>query len=137
MYTSTTITLGGILGVYVALLALVFALFCVDRYHEIFLRATVERAKQLEGTLHMALSETIDTHSVQLKTATWGLGLYILFCGANLFLVVGRVLEFNTLNSLIVSFEKSCLFITTALLFAAVFIALILIYHTKKKYKDT
>ena len=130
LYTSPNITLGSILGVYFALSILIFALFRVDRYHEIFLRASVARAMEVEKTLQMTLSSTIDGQSKLLKTDTWGLSLYLLFWGANLVLVFGKVLEFDALT---VSFKKNCLFIIISLFIAAVFLTLILIYHKKEQ----
>lgn len=86
-------------GIYFALMVLIIGLFRVDRYHEIFLRGAVDRAMTLEDKLNMGLSKSITKWSERLNTATWGVGLYILFCIANYLLIMGTIISQITDNS--------------------------------------
>ena len=81
-----------IIGIYLALLVLIAALFRIDRTHEIFLRATVIRAIKLEKELGLGLSIAISHWSTQLKPGTWGVWLYTLFCVAACVLTAGAII---------------------------------------------
>ena len=101
-------------GIYFALMVLIIGLFRIDRYHEIFLRGAVERAMVLEDELGMGLSKSITKWSKRLNTATWGVGLYLLFCVANYLLIMGTILsKFTTKPSYNVAF-RDIVYITVA-----------------------
>lgn len=63
-------------GVSVVMMMLIYALFLVDRYHEIFLRSTVKRAEVIESELMLNLTTTISNVSEDAGTDTSGAKLY-------------------------------------------------------------
>jgi ketosteroid isomerase-like protein len=66
-------------GASVVLMTLVFGLFTVDRYLEMFLRAAVTRARQLEQSLALSLTQMISAVAEGSGTSTWATWLYTLF----------------------------------------------------------
>lgn len=66
-------------GASVVLMVLVFGLFTVDRSLEVFLRAAVMRARQLEGALDLRLTGMISSVAEGARTSTWATWLYTLF----------------------------------------------------------
>jgi len=134
LYSNVAMTTGGILGVYVALLLLIGALFTIDRYHEVFLRAAVKCAEDIEHDLGMNLTRTISIHSKHAKCDTWGIGVYTLFCVANYFLVLGAKLDLSTRDALIVSVEKNQLFIVIATLFIVITAVAFYYYHRSRQF---
>ncbi|MCP4370657.1 MAG: hypothetical protein GY797_21475 [Deltaproteobacteria bacterium] len=81
------------LGIYVVLLILIIALFHIDRMHEVFLRAAVLRAMDLEEELQLGLTRYIAYWSETSKTSTWGTYIYFLFCFAASALTVALLLN--------------------------------------------
>jgi len=129
LYQSTEMTLGGTLGIFVALLVLIGALFCIDRYHEIFLRGAVERGQVLEDLLDMGLTRQISRNTEMLKTDTWGIGIYLLFCAADFYLAVGSVVDFRDWEVLQRSMVQDRLFIYMAAGFTLLWMFGIYRYH--------
>jgi hypothetical protein len=66
-------------GVSLVLMVLVFGLFTVDRYIEMFLRAAVTRARALEAALDLRLTYMISSAADGAQTSTWATWLYTLF----------------------------------------------------------
>ena len=103
LFTISGIGVVAILGIFVALLVLITGLFRLDRVHEVFIRATVIRAMDLEdisrsgtqsGFYHkMGQSWLISYWSEKLQTATWGHFLYSLFCFAAYVLAIAGILS--------------------------------------------
>jgi hypothetical protein len=60
-------------------MVLVFGLFTVDRYIEMFLRAAVTRARALEAALDLRLTYMISSAADGAQTSTWATWLYTLF----------------------------------------------------------
>jgi hypothetical protein len=58
---------------------LIFALYRIDRYHEIFLIGAVQRSIELEEKLKLGLTINIHKHIKSVKTDEWGSQLYIVF----------------------------------------------------------
>jgi hypothetical protein len=83
----------GALAIYAVLLLLIFALFRIDRMHEVFLRSAVLRAMDLEKELHLGVSSYVSYWSESARTATWGLFIYILFCGASFVLGTAALVD--------------------------------------------
>jgi hypothetical protein len=117
-----------ILGIYFALLVLITGLFRLDRVHEIFLRAAVSRAMELEDDLGLGLSRTISEWSRKRKTATWGIYLYISFCIAAFILTIGGIV--NTKSPLD---NMQVLIGVAALVLLVCFIGLIIGHHLRTK----
>lgn len=129
LYKSAGMTLGGTLGIFVALLVLIGALFCIDRYHEIFLRGAVERGQELEDLLDMGLTKQISRNTDTLKTDTWGIGIYLLFCAADFYLAVGSVVDFRDWEALQRSMVQDSLFVHMAAGFTLLWMFGIYRYH--------
>lgn len=68
-----------IVGIFVALTLLIVGLFRVDRVHQVFIRAAVLRAVEIEQQSRMGLSYEIARWSERTGTATWGHILYFFF----------------------------------------------------------
>ncbi len=66
-------------GASVVLMTLVFGLFTVDRYLRMFSRAAVTRARQLEQSLALNLTQMISAVAEGSGTSTWATWLYTLF----------------------------------------------------------
>jgi hypothetical protein len=77
------LSLEGKAAVSILMMVLIYALFMVDRYHEIFLRGAVQRAKVIESELELGLTTTISKVSEDTKTDTWGVKLYKWFIFAS------------------------------------------------------
>jgi len=128
-------------GIYFALMVLIVGLFRVDRYHEVFLRGAVHRAciledKILEDKKDMGLSTMISLYSERLKTATWGVGLYILFCAANYSLIIGTILSPKKYNSLHNSLIGNIKYIIVVTILALIVIGHIFFYHRRMKRNE-
>jgi ketosteroid isomerase-like protein len=81
-FTSAGSTQGALARAQISLVldVLIFALFIIDRANEIFLRATVQRAKNIERRLEdVALTTQISDESDRTKVLTWARSLYLLF----------------------------------------------------------
>jgi hypothetical protein len=133
LYAKTNLNSGQAIGIYLALMALIFGLFLVDRCHEVFLRGAVQRAHELEEKLHMGLSQRITAFSKHMHTATWGTSLYIFFSIANTCLIMGVLVRIDTMDSFIASIKSNKIFALTALLIGIITIVSILIYHIPAK----
>jgi hypothetical protein len=71
-------------GVSIVLIILIFALFLIDRAHEIFLRAAVGRAIQIERWFgNVRLTNKITVAADKTHIVTWAAILYTLFLAAN------------------------------------------------------
>jgi hypothetical protein len=68
-----------VVAIQFALLAIVYGLFRVDRYHEVFLRAAVFRAQALEALRDMGITKVVSQFSEEGRTGTWGFMLYVYF----------------------------------------------------------
>lgn len=106
LFTQTSIGLLTLLGIYIGLVLLIFGLFQLDRVHEVFVRATVSRAMEIEIPVseeqqrsEPRLTFKISYWSEKLRTATWGQNLYIFFCSAAYLLFLSGILtrEFHEL----------------------------------------
>jgi hypothetical protein len=135
MFSGTNPKTGPIVGVYLALMLLIFGLFRVDRFHEIFLRAAVERAKTLEDKIGMKLSQQIALYSRRCKTATWGHWLYVSFCCANWFLVLGISLDFSSWAEFFNSITTIDLLKTISTIILVLTAGLILTFHYRSRSK--
>ena len=114
---------------------LILGLFRVDRFHSVFLRAAVSRAKTLEKMLEMEVSNQISIYSGKCKTATWGNWLYISFCVANWFLLAGVVLELSSYAELKQSYAANrWLVIISTVIACATIITIGAFHHRSKKY---
>jgi hypothetical protein len=133
LYAQTAVTQGGIIGIYLALLSLIFALFSIDRYHEIFLRAAVEATEKIESKLGINLTRNISKRSKEAKSGTWGHWVYMLFCAANYCLVVGRVIDFDDFGR---SYANNRIFIRTATVLFLFSVAGIFAYHYFIRFKE-
>jgi hypothetical protein len=135
------VSISGQIGISIMMMILVFALFVVDRYHEVFLLGAVERAIKLENDVlvQYELTTLIHTESITKKTDTSGTLLYLIFiiCSAIPMLAtnIGNQGLYNTLNDMLLPF-----------LFLVLFLCMILLYHfitkpeknpPRNKKKDT
>lgn len=82
-----------VLGIFLALLILVYVLFTVDRMHEVFLRGAVLNAMRLEKTMGLELSRSISYWSEKGRTATWGVSAYAGFSVAAWILCMAGILR--------------------------------------------
>lgn len=133
LYAKTDLKSAQAIGIYLALMALIFGLFLVDRCHEVFLRGAVQRAHELEGKLNMGISTRITLFSRNLHTATWGTSLYVFFCIANTCLIMGVLVEIDTLHSFIASVRARLPFVLTAFFTGGMTVTAILLYHIPAK----
>ena len=62
----------GKVGISVLMMLLIYALFIVDRYHEVFLRCAAKRAEIIEGLLKFGLTKEISKYSNNANSDTWG-----------------------------------------------------------------
>ena len=93
LFAQTNIGEVAIMGVFAALLVLIVGLFRYDRVHEVFIRAAVLRAIDLEITRSMGLTREIAYWSYKIATGTWGQYLYVFFCFAAYLLAVAGILH--------------------------------------------
>lgn len=79
-----------VIGIFFALLTLIFGLFKQDRAQEVFIRGAVLRAMALEKKLEppLGLTGTVSKWSLACKTDTWGTALYFCFGVAALVLAL-------------------------------------------------
>ena len=80
---STPTQLGGRFGVSLVTMLLIYALFVVDRYHEVMLRAALNRSRELEQELGMRLTSSVSMAAKNSVVDRWGLRLYMLFIAVN------------------------------------------------------
>lgn len=126
----------GKISISILTMVLVFALFVVDRYHEVFLRGAVQRAKEIEDTLRKKLISDIsltckisDLSEIN-KTDTWGARTYSIFIAASAIPSWTTTVE----NSLNIKENMKLLIIT--IVAVLIFEALIWIYHLTRSYSE-
>lgn len=129
LYAKIKAEMWAMIGIYLALMILIYALFCIDRYHEIFLRAAVKRAEEIEDILEMRLSKEIGILTEKFTLATWGVGLYAAFSAANLILVLGSLLDQTELKCLI---GKGFIILIMFVIFL-IFMLMLVLYHFTTK----
>lgn len=117
------------IGIFLVLLILIGGLFRVDRVHEIFLRAAVLRAMKLEEQLNLGLTRSVTYWSENLKTATWGVWLYILLAMAGYCLALVGI--FGGENSNQGDFVSNTFAAVVASVLAVFVIILIYVHHSK------
>ena len=88
-YVKAELSAYAIIGIYVALLLLLYGLFRQDRVQQVFIRSTAMRAIEIERDLKMGLTTSISRWSEKVGSGTWGHVLYCLFCLANCVLAIG------------------------------------------------
>jgi hypothetical protein len=71
--------LGARFGVSLVTMLLIYALFVVDRYHEVMMRAALNRSSALEKELGMSLTWSVSMAAKNSGIDRWGLRLYMLF----------------------------------------------------------
>ena len=135
LYAKTEISSNHALGIYLALMILIFGLFLVDRCHEVFLRGAVQRAHEIESELGMALSLRITKFCQHLHTATWGTSLYIFFCVANTCLILGVIFQLESKKICLISIHSNSTFIFLAIVIGIIAVSSILIYHIPAKLR--
>ncbi len=128
LFATTELSRFAKLGIFFSLMVLIYGLFLIDRYHEIFLRAAVLRAIEIENALDFEITGTIEHEWSTLKTATWGIKLYLLFCLADILLALFS--EWQSIFTI-----ESIFFNLSILLTAIIFLLLIYNYHHLKKIR--
>jgi|SRR5579884_1324725 len=89
IFTKTHLPPSGQSIVSILAMALIYALFRIDRYHEVFLNAAVNKSIELEIRLGFGLSSRIDVASKKARADTSGRILYRMFIGASLLISIG------------------------------------------------
>jgi hypothetical protein len=115
---------------------LIFALFVVDRYHEVLLWSAQHRAIALEKKLHMRLATWMNTQSKQLHVNSWGIGLYSCFIWSNFFAGVLTAIDLDHVWRIIQGKRDpdNCIrFLLWMLLLATLFWAWGYWYHRRTK----
>lgn len=108
----------------IVMMALIFALFVVDRCYEVFLLGAVKRAKKIEDALGLGLSTDIQRLTEKAKTDSWGITLYILFIIVSIFPPLATTVEPN-----LEDIRANLSLIYVMVLATSIFLLLIFIYH--------
>jgi hypothetical protein len=77
--SGTTAQLGARFGISLVTMLLIYALFVVDRYHEVMLRAALNHSMELEKQLGMSLTSSVSEAARHSQVDRWGVRLYKLF----------------------------------------------------------
>jgi hypothetical protein len=88
--------LGSRFAVSLVMMLLIYALFVVDRYHEVLLKATLKRSYALENELGMSLTHSVSILATESHVDRWGVQLYVLFILVNFVAVALAHLVFLT-----------------------------------------
>lgn len=119
----------GKISISILTMVLVFALFIVDRYHEVFLRGAVQRAIEIEDTLrkklisNISLTSKIRYVSENKKTDTWGISTYSIFIAAS------AIPAWTTTIENLPDIKENMILLIVTIVFVFIFEALIWIYH--------
>jgi hypothetical protein len=75
-------------AIFLTIILLALALYYLDRVHQNFLRAAVERAKELEGEIGYEITKRISEAAPTFRVARYGTGLYGTVIGTSVFAFV-------------------------------------------------
>jgi hypothetical protein len=114
----------------IATLALIFALFRIDRYHEIFLIGAVERAIELEKKLNFDISNKISYYIRNASTDEWGVGVYALLGLVTIISPILTTIQFNIAN-----IAKYNIFIISMLIVAIIYFVSLWRYNVISHYE--
>ena len=114
------------IGITVVNLALIYALFRIDRYHEIFLMGAVQNSINLEADLDFKLSIMIHKYINDAHTDEWGSRLYRVFGGAAILPALTSVVSFD---------REGVIFILIMILIGFVFYYMLFKYDMDSRYQ--
>jgi hypothetical protein len=123
-------------GISIITLLLIFALFRIDRYHEIYLMGAVQTALDLEEDIGYNLTKNISSNIRNATTDEWGSGLYFGFGIITILppLVTTIALDIKNIEA---NLEFIIAMIATIMVFSIIFIYYDLVTRYKVNWPDS